>query len=333
MSSNITYDGLLGTIPSLGDSSNIVTAFDNYHNSISTRVAVLATANTFTGTQVINPSSAGYLEVTTSSGNGVRLVVSDNDAYPFIIRPIRSGTAQSSSELYYNYTSNRWISEVPLQSSLITAAGTTTVAPITITSGTNLTSPAAGSIESDGKAFYGTPSSVSVNRGLIPTSHYYTWYDSNTSINPLTSNFGYPVFSMAANTTYEVECVYFMVLNTGLVSTSIIADWTGTAAPLTNYYEVSSGFSTSSFAGSTATQSTSYQTQSGTTTISATASTARYGVVKVKAIVRVATGNAGTLGFAVYGSSSSATITMYPGSYIKATPLGSDTVSTIGTWT
>jgi hypothetical protein len=330
---NITYDGLLGTIPALSDSSNIVTAFDTYHNSISTRVAVLATANTFTGTQVINPASNGYLELTTSSGNGGRLITADSDANPFIIRPMRSSTAQSSSDFYYNYTSDRWISEVPFYSSLITRAGTSTIAPLTITSGTNLTSPAAGSIESDGKAFYGTPSSVSVNRGLIPTPHYYTWYGGTSSINPLSSNAGYPVFSMAANTTYEVECVYFMLFNTALASTSIIADWVGTAAPLTNYYEVSSGFSATSFAGSTATQTTSYQTQSGTTTISATASTTKYGVIKVKAIVRVGSGNAGTLGFAVYGSSSSADITMYPGSYIKATPLGSDTVSTIGTWT
>ena len=36
-------------------------------------------------------------------------------------------------------------------------AGTATAAPLTFTSGTNLTTPAAGALEYDGTAFYATP--------------------------------------------------------------------------------------------------------------------------------------------------------------------------------
>jgi hypothetical protein len=46
------------------------------------------------------------------------------------------------------------------------AAGSTTVAPLQFTSGTNLTTPAAGAIEYDGTVFYGTTNAS--NRGLSP---------------------------------------------------------------------------------------------------------------------------------------------------------------------
>jgi hypothetical protein len=51
------------------------------------------------------------------------------------------------------------------------AAGTTTVAPITLTAGTNLTSAAAGNIEYDGTDMYFTP--VALQRGLVTTPQYY----------------------------------------------------------------------------------------------------------------------------------------------------------------
>jgi hypothetical protein len=49
--------------------------------------------------------------------------------------------------------------------------GTTTVSPLTFTSGTNLTTATAGTLEYDGKAFYATPSGAL--RGIIPGLQYY----------------------------------------------------------------------------------------------------------------------------------------------------------------
>lgn len=52
---------------------------------------------------------------------------------------------------------------------LILAAGTTALAPLTLTEGTNLTTAANGSIEMDANAFYGTTDAG--NRGYIPIQH------------------------------------------------------------------------------------------------------------------------------------------------------------------
>jgi hypothetical protein len=50
MTSQYTANDIEATIPALGDSANIVTAFEDYHNDVSAAVAVLArTTNTFTG--------------------------------------------------------------------------------------------------------------------------------------------------------------------------------------------------------------------------------------------------------------------------------------------
>ncbi len=58
-----------------------------------------------------------------------------------------------------------------VSNNIAAAAGTTTVAPITLTAGTNLTSAAAGNIEYDGTDMYFTP--VALQRGLVTTPQYY----------------------------------------------------------------------------------------------------------------------------------------------------------------
>src|SRR6266436_9040383 len=55
-------------------------------------------------------------------------------------------------------------------SAITLAAGTTTAAPLILTSGTNLTTPAAGAIEYDGSAFYAT--AVASARQVIDTEQY-----------------------------------------------------------------------------------------------------------------------------------------------------------------
>jgi len=50
-------------------------------------------------------------------------------------------------------------------------AGTTTVAPFKLNSGTNLTTAVAGTVEYDGKVVYATPQST--QRGIVPNAQYY----------------------------------------------------------------------------------------------------------------------------------------------------------------
>ena len=58
-----------------------------------------------------------------------------------------------------------------LSNQLNLAAGTTSIAPLDFAAGTNLTSANAGSVEYDGKVFYGTPQGT--QRGVIPGAQFF----------------------------------------------------------------------------------------------------------------------------------------------------------------
>ena len=93
--------------------------------------------------------------------------------------------------------------------SVALAAGTTTVAPFNLTSGTNLTTATAGAIEYDGKVFYGTPQST--QRGVIPGMQYYQLNSSYLGANTTASQsvFGFGV-TLSASTVYAFEALYYL---------------------------------------------------------------------------------------------------------------------------
>lgn len=66
----------------------------------------------------------------------------------------------------------------PTLSGVNLGAGTVSVAPLTIASGTNLTTPAAGALEYDGTVFYKTPAAN--NRGVVPVIHFVALTGSRT---------------------------------------------------------------------------------------------------------------------------------------------------------
>lgn len=210
------------------------------------------------------------------------------------------------------------------------AASTGSVAPLTFTSGTSLSTIVAGALEFDGKVFYTTPNTTE-GRGLQPTTHYYLWQGGNTTINTSSTNYGFPVLNLAANTAYEIEGLYMIQTNSGagLNHTAIFAS-TGTASLTTEYYELSYGSSTSNLLGTAVTMNTTYNPISSTTTIGTASTSPRYFVVKFKFVARPTT--AVSIGFAIYSGVGITTNIMYPGSYIKATPLGTNTVTSIGAW-
>jgi len=93
-------------------------------------------------------------------------------------------------------------------------AGTTTLAPMTFTSGTNLTSAAAGNMEYDGKVAYFTPQGS--QRGVIPGMQFYCLqsaytFASSTSIVPI-YNVG---VTLSASTVYAFEGLFVMVKSSG----------------------------------------------------------------------------------------------------------------------
>ena len=108
-------------------------------------------------------------------------------------------------------------------------AGNTTVAPLKFTSGTNLSTAAAGSIEYDGTAFYNTGQGT--ERGVMPTSQLY-WV--NTAVTGGNDNLPRTVFgsvgvTLSANTTYVMEGALYFTRAAGTTSHTLRLQFTGTA--------------------------------------------------------------------------------------------------------
>ena len=127
-------------------------------------------------------------------------------------------------------------------SNLVLGAGTTTVAPLTFTSGTNLTSPVAGVVEYDGAVFHSTGNST-LGRGLIPSTQMYKLTASGSAISATAAGTNYFGASsnipLVANGIYEVEFVaFFSKVNATTVTFNFV--WTGGApSNFTVRYEMS----------------------------------------------------------------------------------------------
>lgn len=104
-------------------------------------------------------------------------------------------------------------------------AGTTSVAPIVLTSGTNLTSAAAGAIEYDGVRIYGTTDTVS-GRGYIPSVQIFRLTANGTAIGPGISNYfgANSAINLAGGGVYELEAYcYFTKTTAGTVTVTLTA--------------------------------------------------------------------------------------------------------------
>jgi hypothetical protein len=232
-----------------------------------------------------------------------------------------------------------------LTSNLTLAAGTTSLSPITFQSGTNLTAVTAGANEYDGTVFYKT-SNTTPGRALATQNYYYVTpsagyvltMDSNTTssiLGGVTTG-----ITLAAGTTYDVELlVNFQHTYGGDATRTFTQSWTATGvsgSPTVSFnYVIDYGSNTTSFA-TASTLGTSLITSPGTSvTISASISSgSRYVVYKVKGILRI-TGT-GSIKFYPQLTVNSLLVgnaaTIGAGSYIKLTPIGNGTVTSVGTW-
>jgi hypothetical protein len=85
------------------------------------------------------------------------------------------------------------------------AAGTATVAPIELTSGTNLTTPVAGTVEYDGNVEYFTNDTTS-GRGFTPSTQIFRLAANVTAFGPAIGNFfgANSAIGLAAGGVYEI---------------------------------------------------------------------------------------------------------------------------------
>jgi len=204
---------------------------------------------------------------------------------------------------------------------LMLKAGTATAStsPLKFTSGTNLTTAEAGSVEYDGNVFYGT-ADVTSGRGLWPTTQYFRLTADGTAIGPTIANFFGSTSgkSLDTSTFYEVEYnLYFTKTTAGTVTFTLTyanapincnADYVGT--PVGGVGTVGAP-QTAALVKSTATASALPVTGSLTTGVNH-----QY---VVKAIFQANATTGGTLNLQV--TSSAGTVTPLTGSYYKATRL------------
>jgi len=110
-------------------------------------------------------------------------------------------------------------------------AGTTTVAPLVMTAGTSLTSPAAGAIEFDGSTFFSTDD-ITDGRGYIPSVHYFRLTSDGSAITTIANFFGTTSgMSLDANIFYEVEAYLYFTKTTSGTATFTL---TFSNAPVNN---------------------------------------------------------------------------------------------------
>ena len=100
---------------------------------------------------------------------------------------------------------------------IMATAGTTTVPPIQLTSGTNLTSATAGAIEYDGVNFYATTDTTN-GRNVVPEYQQFYLSSNVTAFGPASGDFfgATSSASLAATTSYDIECYcYFLKTTAG----------------------------------------------------------------------------------------------------------------------
>ena len=219
---------------------------------------------------------------------------------------------------------------------LALAAGTNTVAPLTFTSGTNLTTPITGSVEYDGKVFYGTP--LDAERGIITCQQWYS-LDSNRSLT-FNTTAAQPVFSvspnLSANTRYYYRLKFIVSRTTGTNTTSLTLGWNGTATLTRISQTVQSKTGALNVVGTENMVehiiTTNFSTQLAITN---TSNAPSQHTVIVTGFINIGA-NGGTVQptFTWEGATAAGAVTVYTGSNFQLWPVGSTGANTqIGNWT
>lgn len=217
-------------------------------------------------------------------------------------------------------------------SSLVTAVGTTSLAPLRFQSGTNLSTATGGAIEYDGAVAYLTPNISASNttnggRALLPARHFYG-LSSDRSLTAgsasAQSMFGFGI-ALTASTTYEIEIVGHIFFTQSSVTSnaySVILNFS--SAPT-----ASSGNALSGLAG--ATPINNILSASSFVAYTSTSATSQSVPFVLKGLIRTSAATTLTPQVKASGTNTSA-FSMLNGSFVKITPVGSSSVTGIGAW-
>lgn len=212
-------------------------------------------------------------------------------------------------------------------------AGTSTIAPLTFTAGTNLTSATAGVMEYDGKVPYFTPQGT--QRGVIPGMQYYRLDSSLAGANATgTQNLLGVGVTLSSSTVYAFEAVYAFSKTAGTTSHNFQILFGGTATLNSINYMFTRSSSTTSFTDVSSYQQLAgyIQTQNATTILSASVSASVYNTLTTKGTISI--NAAGTI-IPQYQLSAApgGAYTVAAGSYFLIYPIGTSGANlSVGTW-
>ncbi len=212
------------------------------------------------------------------------------------------------------------------------SAGSASQAPVRFTSGTNTSTPAAGSMEYDGVVFYGTPTTS--NRGVLPAEQFialvndYVANDSSSAQKVFNSPTNGAI-TLDATTTYMFEGVYYITRSLGSNSHTLSTLFAlgGTLTSITYTADT-----TSTTGNTLGTVSRIYGTAaSGLVVTGASTSTTENITVVLRGMVR--TNAAGTFTPQIqYSAAPGGAPTILKNSYFRMMPVGTSSVASVGNW-
>ena len=278
---------------------------------------------------VITQASAGSIYIGDNSakgaaGSGSGIVVADGAI------TINGPTTISADGVSSgNISSDGSIGGVSISGFINPSIGDASNAPIVLTSGTNLTTAVGGAIEYDGKVIYG---STGTGRGAIAIQ----MISIATSVKALTNGTAAQsifastsdIISLAASTTYRFEAEYKITTGTTSRLISIGFATTGATAPTMFFTTLATSLATGSSAVRTQ-DSNHFITPAGGNAVSSSSVT--YTTISVRGVIITSTSctvNPQLTFSAAPGGTNQTEI----GSYIILTPVGSNTVASVGPW-
>ncbi|UOF77914.1 hypothetical protein [Caudoviricetes sp.] len=238
------------------------------------------------------------------------------------------------------------VSEIPLSfdasnnatfpAGVIHAAGTTTIAPASFQSGTNLTTAAAGSVEYDGKKLMFTPQGT--QRGVVPGMQFYM-LNSSVAGNNATGAQSLLGLSngvtLSGSTIYAFELFVVLVKTAGTTTHTVSTLFGGTATLNSILYDVRVNDvpnAVNTYGASANQQGVTSNQASATVTTGNLTTAASYWSAVIKGIVSV---NAGGTFHPQYSLSAApgGAYTAQAGSYMLIYPIGaSGSNVNVGTW-
>jgi len=212
-------------------------------------------------------------------------------------------------------------------------AGTTAIAPLDFTAGTNLTTATAGAMEYDGKVIYATPQGT--QRGVVPGAQFFRLNSglAGANVNTAQSVFGVGV-TLSAGTVYAFDAVVGLSKSAGTTSHTVGISFGGTAT-LNNIAYIESGSDSSvSFVArvNASTNQLFVQTASNTTITTSYATANLFLIARISGTVSI---NAGGTFIPQYTLSAApgGAYTTAAGSYFLIYPIGASGANTsVGTW-